>query len=144
MKPPKITDAFSLDVPDIDKKETDAVMMAVIRDAVLELRKNVLTKGTLASRLMDYLHWMGNPMEITAAFDSMAHPRYLGKNVTCMIRQSSDCLKFEIIKLIKYFQDDNKRCAGQLAKIKQIIKHGFKKYCVAGNVREGFRLKLRK
>lgn len=146
--PPKIDD-FSFKVPDVDIVAENKKYLAVIKKVIMDLRNSVKIKGTLAADLMRLHSLVGNANEINAEFDHLAHPRHLGEDVTCKLKNKHKCLLFDTVLLIGLYQDhvdteikmQNKpRLDKKLKHINSILKYGLKAYGVKGDEREGYKL----
>jgi hypothetical protein len=150
--PPKIDD-FSFNVPDADVVAENKAYLVAVKKAIMDLRKTVLIKGTLAAALME-LHGIVNNTDLAAAkFVHYAHARYYDKDVTCRFRTRNCCLLFNVVLLIGHYQEytgptpvpsDKVLLDRQLKIINTITKDGLKPYSVKGDEREGYKLVRRK
>lgn len=144
--PPKIDD-FSLEVPDADTLAENKAYLAAVKKAIMDLRKTVLIKGTLAANLMELHGIVNDPDLMLARFNHYVHARHLKVDTTCKFRTKNCCLLFSVVLLIGFYQkyigptpSDKVLLNRQLKYINTITKDGLQAYGVKGDEREGYKL----
>ena len=140
-------DDFGLEVPDIDEVARRERLAKEIREAIMSLRSTVHIQGKLARDLMDLCGMINKKIEVESLFDSSAHARDYGTvNVNCRFKNHNKCVLFAVLKLLKFFNDEDESLSHteyQLARVTAIGTNGHENFEVRGDDRKGFHLELK-
>jgi len=148
-KPPDVKkpDNFMLEIPDIDKEAKRERLGTEIREAILALRSTTHIQGQLSRDLMDLHRMVNKKIDAEALFDSSAHARNYGTQyVNCRFKNHNKCVLFAVLKLIKFFNDEDESLSHvdyQLARVRAIGVNGHDNFEVHGDERKGYHLQLK-
>ena len=149
MPPPTVkkSDDFELEVPDIDEEAKRERLGTEIREAILALRSTMYIQGQLSRDLIELHRIVNIKTDIDALFDSSAHARNYGTQyVNCRFKNHNKCVLFAVLKLIKFFNDEDESLSHvdcQLARVRAIGANGHDNFEVHGDERKGFHLQLK-